>query len=553
MKDYKRVCDDRIEKLIKRVQGDLTGEIRVNIITIDVHTRDIVDMFVIKRLTDATDFKWQQQLRFFWAPCPPGGNLVSFTPDSMKTCVIRICDWVTIYLFEYIGNCGRLVITPLTDRCYITLSQALNLTLGGAPAGPAGTGKTETTKDLARAIGLPCVVFNCSDQMTYMTMGQIFMGLAQTGSWGCFDEFNRISIEVLSVVSTQYKSVLDAIRERLKSFIFMDEEIRLISTIGAFITMNPGYAGRTELPENLKALFRSCAMIVPDLTFICENMLMSEGFIIARPLSRKFVTLYSLCKELLSKQMHYDWGLRAVKSLLRQAGGLKRKEPDSDENPVLCRALRDFNIPKITTLDMPIFIRLIQDLFPGIWPDPFQDPGFEKVCVDVVKTRGLQPDPGFIQKMVGLLDILSVRHCCFIIGPTGCGKSETWKSLLDAVRAIGQEGLWEQVNPKAITSDELYGTMSKSKEWKDGAIAVIMRNMSKEINGYKSSHLHKWIILDGDIDATWIESMNTVMDDNKILTLVSNERIPFRPPCHVVVCCSSTRQTLAGSHMLRVG
>merc|ERR1711998_158018 len=99
------------------------------------------------------------------------------------------------------------------------------------------------------------------------------MGLSQTGAWGCFDEFNRISIEVLSVVSTQYKSVLDAIREGVKSFLFMDEDVRLIPTIGAFITMNPGYAGRTELPENLKALFRPCAMVVPDFENIAEIQL----------------------------------------------------------------------------------------------------------------------------------------------------------------------------------------------------------------------------------------------------------------------------------------
>ena len=158
--------------------------------------------------------------------------------------------------------------------------------------------------------------------MNYQSMSQIFMGLSQNGSWGCFDEFNRISIEVLSVVSTQVKICLDALRE-LKTdpakniFIFMEEEIKIKLTVGFFITMNPGYAGRTELPENLKALFRSCAMVVPDITLICENMLMSEGFTTAKELSKKFMTLYDLAKSLLSKQIHYDWGLRAVKSVLR--------------------------------------------------------------------------------------------------------------------------------------------------------------------------------------------------------------------------------------------
>eukprot|EP00397_Hematodinium_sp_SG-2012_P006618 GEMP01006652.1.p1 GENE.GEMP01006652.1~~GEMP01006652.1.p1 ORF type:complete len:1174 (-),score=222.72 GEMP01006652.1:270-3284(-) len=256
-------------------------------------------------------------------------------------------------------------------------------------------------------------------------------------------------------------------------------------------------------------------------------MLTSEGFVIARLLARKFVTLYSLCKDLLSKQMHYDWGLRAVKSLLRQAGKMKQKELHADVNIMLCRALRDFNVPKITTDDVPIFLRLIQDLFPGVWPEPFVDFEFEKTCSDVIKKRGLQADPGFVGKVAGLLDILFVRHCCFIIGPSGCSKTETWTSPLEAVKSIAPEGLWEQVSPKAITSDELYGIMSKTKDWTGGAIAVIMRNMKNKLAVYAPHHQHQWIVSDGDIDAMWIESMNTVMDDNKVLTLVSNERIPF--------------------------
>lgn len=103
----------------------------------------------------------------------------------------------------------------------------------------------------------------------------------------------------------------------------MGEMIVLVPTVGIFITMNPGYAGRTELPENLKALFRPCAMVVPDFELICEIMLVAEGFQEAKILARKFITLYTLCKELLSKQDHYDWGLRAIKSVLVVAGSLK--------------------------------------------------------------------------------------------------------------------------------------------------------------------------------------------------------------------------------------
>ena len=88
--------------------------------------------------------------------------------------------------------------------------------------------------------------------------------------------------------------------------------------------MNPGYLGRSELPEGLKALFRPITVVVPDLELICENMLMAERFIHAKSLAKKCVTLYLVCKDLLLKSDHYDWGLRAIKSVLVVAGGFKR-------------------------------------------------------------------------------------------------------------------------------------------------------------------------------------------------------------------------------------
>ncbi|KAB7494341.1 Dynein heavy chain-like protein [Armadillidium nasatum] len=290
-------------------------------------------------------------------------------------------------------------------------------------SGPAGTGKTETTKDLGRALGVMVYVFNCSEQMDYKSCGNIYKGLAQTGSWGCFDEFNRISVEVLSVVAVQVKSVQDAIGQNRDKFDFMGETIKLVPTVGIFITMNPGYAGRTELPENLKnclhILFNfhdnfehtnflislininmPCAMVVPDLELICEIMLVAEGFLEAKTLARKFITLYSLCKELLSKQDHYDWGLRAIKSLLVVAGSLKRDDPSRPEDQVLMRALRDYNVPKIVSDDIPVFMGLIGDLFPALDVPRKKDSDFEKSVKEAACDLKLQPEDSFILKKI---------------------------------------------------------------------------------------------------------------------------------------------------------
>ncbi|CAF2718234.1 unnamed protein product [Rotaria sp. Silwood2] len=217
---------------------------------------------------------------------PLGNGKTELIRDLAKAmgllCIVTSCDEG----YEYMGLNGRLVIAPLTDRIYLTVTQALSVFPGCAQAGPSGNGKTESIKDLGKAMSVMCVVTNCGEAIDYQSIGKNLNGLCQTGAWGCFDEI-----------------------------VFEHNEIQLLSTVGIFVTMNPGYVGQTELLESY----------------------------------------------------HYNWSLRSFKTILSMTGYLKRTSMKEDpEEIVLLRAFRHMNIPKFIYDDVNLFLTLLNDLFPNI-------------------------------------------------------------------------------------------------------------------------------------------------------------------------------------------
>uniref|UniRef100_A0A8B9SHL9 Cytoplasmic dynein 2 heavy chain 1 n=1 Tax=Anas platyrhynchos TaxID=8839 RepID=A0A8B9SHL9_ANAPL len=493
-------------------------ELKLKALILDIiHNIDLVKQLNQAQVHSAEDWAWKKQLRFYMKD---------------QKCYVQMVDAELQYTYEYQGNSPKLVYTPLTDKCYLTLTQAMKMGLGGNPYGPAGTGKTESVKALGGLLGRQVLVFNCDEGIDVKSMGRIFVGLVKCGAWGCFDEFNRLEEAVLSAVSMQIQTIQHALKKHSPSCELLGKKVEMDHNSGIFITMNPagkGYGGRQKLPDNLKQLFRPVAMTHPDNELIAEVILYSEGFKDAKTLGRKLVAIFNLARELLTPQQHYDWGLRALKTVLRGCGSLLRQLKKSEvkqqinESHMVVQALRLNTMSKLTFADCARFDALVKDVFPGI---DFKDVEYVKLTTalkQVFEEAHLEIINTQIKKALELYEQLRQRMGVVIVGPSGAGKSTLWRMLKTALGKIGKVVKQYTMNPKAMPRHQLLGHIDvDTREWSDGVLTNSARQVVREPRDTTS-----WIICDGDIDPEWIESLNSVLDDNKLLTMPSGERIQF--------------------------
>jgi dynein heavy chain len=218
------------------------------------------------------------------------------------------------------------------------------------------------------------------------------------------------------------------------------------------------------------------------------------------------------------------------------AGSLKRQYADLLEDIVLMRALRDMNMPKFVFDDVPLFQGLINDLFPGIKADRVGNESLNDNIVGVLEknnNRHADEDLFFkqVDKVVQLYETMLTRHTTMVVGPTGAGKSVIINTLAASLKEeTGGPTVIHTMNPKMITTHELYGILDpESRDWTEGLLSKTFKTMNVDLLPGKLER--RWILYDGDVDAVWVENMNSVMDDNKILTLANGDRIRLEKHC----------------------
>jgi dynein heavy chain 2 len=488
-----------------------------------IHNLDVIKQLEDGKVTSSDNWLWQKQLRFY-------------LNAKSNRAIIRMCDAEFNYSYEYQGNVEKLVHTPLSDKCYLVLTQGMNLGYGGCPYGPAGTGKTESVKALGHAFGRQVLVFNCDEGIDFQSMGRIFTGIVKSGAWGCFDEFNRLKEDQLSAVSQQIQVIQAALKKRESSCTLLNQQIQVNFNAAIFVTMNPAsreYGGRSKLPHNLKQLFRDVAMSAPDVGQIAEVILYAEGFQFARDCGRKVVETFELSRQLLSPQRHYDWGLRALKSILRHAGQLIHTEKkqangaeisQQSEISIIIGALRVNTLSKLTFADAVRFNGLINDVFPNAAVEEVDYKQLETAIRASIEELKLELVEKQVRKVLQLYEALQQRMGVVIVGPSGAGKTKMLEILHHALTIkLASPVVRHVMNPKALERNKLLGYMDlDTREFSDGVLIAASRQVQREVAG-----THTWIVCDGDIDPEWVESLNSVLDDNHLLTMPNGERIKF--------------------------
>ncbi|XP_035218079.1 dynein heavy chain 2, axonemal-like, partial [Stegodyphus dumicola] len=421
--------------------------------------------------------------------------------------------------------------------CFHSLTTALCCYKGASLKGFQGVGKTETLKDLSRLLGNYALVINCSQNLDHISLIRMISGIAQIGAWGCFEEFSCIKIEILSVLSQEINSILNALSSKRYFFPFWGMDTPVQENCGLFLTINPvSYYHGYNLPPLLSDLFRPVSMISPDIEAIIQINLFALGFKEPKILAADIYLMYKMIAEQLSKKDYYSFDLRSVCKFLKVLRNQKRNYENFPDHEVIAASLRNSSMSELHADDVPIFEDILENILSGVKEIKKDLSVITNAVKNILSKKSLQLTHATLSKIIQFFEQLQFHHAIIILGESGCGKTTTWETLKEVFDHLQSQNVENfssvhtyLLNPKAFSNKELFGHFKAAGVWQNGLFPTVL----KEANRNEKIR-EKWIILDGPIDDKWVGNIHALLDSSKVLTVSNGERILLLPEVSVI-------------------
>ena len=518
-----------INGLTKLVTNDVSSLSRIkieNLIIELMHKQSVINSLLEENSSTSDSFVLFSEQKFY---------LKNDATDRTRNIQIIHGNYVTTYSYEYLGAVRKLAYTTLLISTFTLLSEALDQNLGGLLLGPAGTGKTESVKALGHSLGRPVFVFCCDETFDVESVSRILMGISQVGGWGCFDEFNRLEENILSGISTKIEKIQNALSTSERKVELLAKSFVVNKNTGVFITNNPSYEGRSSLPDNITSKFLSFSLMVPDSETIAKIILATKGFANAYVLAATLVRFFDNMSHCCSVQKHYDFGLRSLKSVIVHAGKMNRRVSSNNdynsELQILQRSCYDIILPRLLPNDEQVFLTQIAKFdLPYEPSNDYED--FKTFLSEIAKVKGYAATESWLLKCMQIYEIQKLNHGFMLVGSSCSGKTVSFSCFLEALsRFTTVQNECYRIDAKVLNKHSIFGELDyATREWKDGIVTAILRQASN------NNKINKriWIIFDGDIDPIWVENLNSVLDDNRLLTLPNGERITLSENMRIV-------------------
>ena len=513
---------------------------------------EMSDCFNMEEPGGPESFAWKYQLKVSWQPVAQHSHLFAKQEhahgddlfDASFDCFLQCGDAVLQYLHNYNGRMHGIVVTMKSMRVFVHCIQALSSFRGCLIQSLSNAGKTETVRELATLAGTYLQEITCTGQTDSESLVNIFCGLVSNCAWGSFRDVHMLTPVAVSVCANLCKGILQASAERCKTCSIGEiDNIELRSIFGMFVlqtsTMSvQGTALDSNVHEAIKNQVRSVHICEPDLEVFLRVWLTISGFRQPAETSVKIAQIAMFGRTNLTGKEKVDWSLRTFKRLINVSNAARKNtvvhenvEETYDEFDIFEHQLLSHFEPLLDIDSRLLFREFVADIFSK---DKELSGNVSKLSSKLAKVKSedklktinaakLLCTEMAGEQMLVLEELFFHSHAVAITGSPASGKSHLWKGLASVLEERGVKIVWRTLNPKVFSPAQLYGFMQmENQTWTEGLVPILVKDLMGRVDVQC-----RWLVIDCEIDPTWAEHFQSLLDDKPKLSLANNEQETF--------------------------